>query len=224
MLTGLRTKTSGLVLDDAPNVSPITPTLLTDKSRWGNDGAFTNVTMVQLPSKLWVYELDGANAYVDCGHDASINFISQPFSALIWLYPTDISGNPYVIGDGRSSVDGWNLWIIGGGNLLFRTNQTAATQTSNSLAGEIITNTWTLVGCTRDGASGRVYINGMDRTDTIGVHIDPLATAQPVRIGVENDLSQDFVGYVALPHIYSYALSAGQINQRYEATRRFFGK
>jgi len=88
-------KSTGLVFAEKPSVG-IEPTNLPDRSRWGKDGTHNSVTMVRLPSGLWVRELTGAaTSYIDVGNVGQL-----VKAALIWLFPDDITTRSFMDLDG----------------------------------------------------------------------------------------------------------------------------
>jgi len=59
-----------------------------DISKSRNHGALSGIVLpvwVQLATGRWILQLDGANAYVDCGSAASLDFGTGEFTILAWI-------------------------------------------------------------------------------------------------------------------------------------------
>jgi len=238
MVGGLATKATGIVLDVARQRGGAMPGVVTlhDHSRFGNDGAMTNMAWVQLPSGLWVPSFNGVSSYADCGVDNSLDMGSGDFTVLFWFCRapifisetfcikggTGIAGKRYLasltggagLGQPRFQIDD-----DGGGGL--REIQSA---------GNFADNIYHLYGGMRDGNNIRLFLDGVEDA------------ASPTAIGAYGSLDQAhslligcgfnhatltrvdyYEGYIAIIRIYSYALSPAQIRSRFNATRRLFG-
>lgn len=225
MVGGLAVKSSRIVLDVARQRGGAEPSTVTlhDHSRFDNDGAMTNVTWVQLPSGLWVMSFNGTNSKVD-------------FSASLELFPNDgindWSIDFWVYGD--SAVEGSYREIVShnhsapGGFYIGHTNAVPA---GMRLGGECFGgftaydmpfDAWHyMCFCKRTGVGATTF------------HVDGVQVATgswvagpdiPIfRIGIQYVGGEWWDGYVALLRAYTYALTPGQILQRFEATRRLFG-
>lgn len=75
-------KSTGLVFAEKPSIG-IEPTNLPDRSRWGNHGTHTNVTMVRLPSGLWVRSFNGSTSFISLGNSPSLRFPKE-FTISAW--------------------------------------------------------------------------------------------------------------------------------------------
>ncbi len=223
-------KYRGIVLE--PEVSrDVEPsaTILYDMSRYGTNGTFKAAgepAWVQLPSGLWVNDYDG-NDYIVAGAasaDSPLNFTYQDFSILAWVYTTNLAAHNTIFCRFEDLTEGYWFFILNTGTLYFRTSQGAANQNTIGTSGELVINTWYLVGMSRIGADVYLYQNSVPTRSTIGVHIDPASCARTAKIGIRDNLiTNPFIGRMSPPRVYNYALSAGQVLQRFEATRSLFG-
>ena len=101
-------KTTGCVFQGKEYWSPygsVTPAVgLPDVSRFNHDGVFTNATWTQEPSGLWVNSFNGATAIITVG-----DILNSVQSALMWIYPDDITTRSVVDFDGGThsiEIDG----------------------------------------------------------------------------------------------------------------------
>jgi len=216
-------KTRGLVLDSkrfrGGAVSP--PLSLPDVSRFGNDGVFTDVTWVRLPSGLWVMSFNGTSSFVDCGNDVSFD-LTRSLTLIGWvkravmgathrvLCKQDGGGfTPYMFQVTSANFVGFD--VNDGGWLRF--------------AGTIPIDTgWHQVGVTFDVSLGadniKIFVDGaLDNAANRAVPL-PVNVAD-VYIGRWG--ATYYNGYIILPCVFGYALDATAINRHYEAERRFFG-
>lgn len=222
-------KTKGLCFETALSMRTEPADLvLADTSRYGSDGAFRGAgqpNWVREPSGLWVLDFNPANPdYVEIPADQTqLNFTSEDFSLVARFKIDDLTASRYLFVRGSSALDGWYIYIHSAGYVRVYTNQTPANQESLSSAGAIVAGLWYTVGFSRAGASIRIYINGVDDTDTAGVHINPLTSARTAKIGARDDFAQALDGKIAYLGIWNYALSAGQHLKKHTMLSRLVG-
>lgn len=77
-------KSTGIVFAEKPSIG-IEPTNLPDMSRYGNHGAYANITDKQLPSGLWVRTFNGSTSIIDCGDLGLARALS------FWFNPNSIT-------------------------------------------------------------------------------------------------------------------------------------
>lgn len=104
---------------------------------------------------------DGSSARVDFG-DAFDYATTLSFSVESWIYPTAV-GTPGTIAakiDASSAANGW--WLRMAGNDIAFSRALSGTQESAGTAGSVIPlNTWSYVVASYDGATLRIYVNGV---------------------------------------------------------------
>lgn len=232
-------KVRGLVLEGFSPRAPlgaVAPALsLPDVSRFGNDGVFTDVTWVQLPSGLWVMSFNGATSVSNHGTDDSLIYISPRITVLAWVK----APAPAVTQTVASKFDdipldrSWDLGASAGGGLLsgFISDDGTVGGHCKSYYSSIIVydDTWHQVGMVFDAGTFELVIDGAfdpTPTKTIDVAITTIhhgATATCIGSALHGGaLMWQFEGTIALVRVYTYALSPGQINKHFEAERRFF--
>lgn len=109
---------------------------------------------------------DGINDWIDCGKAANLDFVTQSFSLMCWVYPTNISNWLYLFDKISWSQYGYAVQIYPAGFINFGISYEGGYKETRSYAGDITLNNWFRVVATRNGAIGKVYINGIDRTSS----------------------------------------------------------
>ncbi len=172
---------------------------------------------------LWTSQgrsFDGDD-YVDVGTPANLNFTSQNFSGEAWVKFTAITSNHGIFGKGSYQTIGWEFFVNILGQLSLATYQNLANQNSTSDVGTIVINTWYHLAFVRNGASVRLYRNGVDITNTAANHVDPADnSAQKMIVGAGYDGGALWLkGTIGEGLIYNRALPASEITQNYLATK-----
>uniref|UniRef100_A0A6M3LV68 Putative lectin/glucanase superfamily protein n=1 Tax=viral metagenome TaxID=1070528 RepID=A0A6M3LV68_9ZZZZ len=203
-------KSTGLVFEaeTSRGTEPSSATL-EDKSRNKNHGTMTNVTYTQLDSGLWVQDYDGT-AYIDCGADGSLNFISSSFSIAAWVYPSTIA-DQYLISRGLYSVDGYTIFLDNAGVIYLTTQQGGGQRFAATAAGILVANVWQFIACVRDNTVGYIYKNGIDVTDSTQSLSNPVTSNRNYYIGQKDDGTQRFSGMIWGHRIVTYPFTQGQI-------------
>lgn len=229
-------KTTGIVLDVARQSGGAMPGIVTlhDHSRFGNDGAMTDITWTQLPSGLWVPVFNGATSYSNHGTDNSLIQISPRITVLAWVKGA-VSGVTRSVASKFEDFDrNWDLGSLADSNVLsgFISDDGAVGAHCKSYYSSIVVwdNTWHQVGMVFDAGTFELVIDGAfdpSPTKTLDgatatIHHGTTATCIGCALfgGVP---SWYFDGNIALVRIYTYALTPAQIRSRYTATRRLFG-
>lgn len=135
---------------------------------------------------LWSLDgrtFDGTDDRISCGNHTSLNLTSEDFSGMAWVNPTDLSATPFVISKGQTNVRGWGFYFDAGGRLIFSTSQSGAIQKTQTAMSTIVINTRYSIGFTRSGADARVYVDGIDVTNSAVSHINPDSDANELFVG-----------------------------------------
>lgn len=148
-----------------------------------------------------------------------LNFTSTDFSLTARLYITDLNVWQVILTRGLSNADGWFVAYNNARMLRFGTSQGGVDQSTDSANGALPLTTWITVGFSRQGTTGRVYLNGADITAVPGVHLNPLTSARTVKIGIHDDEAQSQLwGRLCDVKVYSRFLTTAQhlaTHQRY---------
>ena len=226
-------KTSGIVFSGkrywSPPGSAAPAAALPDTSRFKNNGTFVNHTHYdQLPSGLWVASFDNGNDdYVQLGTPVSIQGLLTQLTLEAWVCPLQIVNDAGIMGNLNTWSGGFMLCQrnTGGGvvHFGFRFVTSLGVADDSFLSGSIgqwqhFVGTFNSLGGANNQKS---YIQGVLASQhTVAASILPPVPS--FTIGKSGNYSSYF-GSVGLQRIYSYALSADEINRRFEAERRFFG-
>ncbi len=195
-----------------------------DRSPYGKVGLITGATWVRLPSGLWCLNFDGL--------DDTLTIPSMDFSAIsnstlsIWVYlPSAPGAYEYVYSYYPNPNKRVFLNFGGDGKLLFAhwDDPTQKDARSNDV---LSTETWYhIVGLM--GAGGiKMYINGVsqDDTDASTVCYHSFSDADvPIYFGMYRPTSNLLKCQLALPRIYSRALSAFEIQNHFNQEKHLFG-
>jgi hypothetical protein len=155
---------------------------------------------------------------------ADLNFTTGSFSGAVWIYAHTIIGSiRTLMCRGLTSTDGWFFAIGTDGYLYLVTNQAAANQVSFSANGSIVAVAWYLVGFTRFNATVKVFRNGANITSTSNTHVDPLTSARDLHVGVYDDHTWPFDGYMWRPRIWNRLLSELEFAELFQQERHLFG-
>ncbi|MCK5235919.1 MAG: LamG domain-containing protein [Deltaproteobacteria bacterium] len=223
-------KTRGIVLEaeTSRDVEPGVVTLY-DRSRFANNGTFAGTVgtpiWVQLPSGLWVLDFTAANAqYINFGTPESINNISNAISVEIWFNLKTAVGFQRIFNtaDAFSGGVNYGIDIIMDGTLFY--GQVCGTlSTQNGQWADRIADVWHYATFTYNRVQNLTYGNGvLISGDTIDS--GTINNTTNVYLGRRNSANtQNLNGYIGMLNIYNYALTPGQVLQRFEATRSLFG-
>lgn len=225
-------KTSGIVLNVARQRWGAMPSVVTlyDHSRFGNDGAMTDITWTQLPSGLWVMDIDSATDEVAIPDDISLSptnaitmlaWIRGDFTDWAWngkIFSKRAAGNNHdyfldIIAQGQANEGGIRFNFYDG--VAWR----AGVIDDTVLCGDDV---WHQIGVTFDAANYIYYVDG-EQGMTTACAFTMIRSGGILNIGRGAVAQEKYIGLITLAEIYSYPLTAGQILQRYEATRGFFG-
>jgi hypothetical protein len=214
--------TSGLTSNlDASNTSSYsgTGTAWTDLSGNNNGATLTNGPTFSSANSGQIV-LDGSNDFIDFGN--KFNFTTENFTFSLWVYPKSFSSNNFLIYKGNQSSNGYYMLIATDSSLQFFTNQSGAWQGSSVNGGLLTINTWWNIVIVRNGSSVRFFINGIDRTNTSGTHINPASSSTNFTIG--NYSNGSFANSnIASFLVYTRALSGSEIYQNFAFKKSLFG-
>lgn len=215
-------KTRGLVLEGKRfrSLDAVAPPLsLPDVSRFRNNGVFTDVSWVRLPSGLWVMEFNGTSSIVNCGSHPSI--LPDVFTLVVWARSGGLS-DPLMLWAATTGEYLPSIYLDAGGaqfGIFLGANSyreffydTGKDERWHHLAFAVPENDITKSYVYRDGNPQAVSF-----TNSGGAPVQKVT----LRFGVI--LGDFLLGQIVLPRIYNYALNAATINKLFEAERRLFG-
>ena len=151
----------------------------------------------------WVFDGTDDELLAAAAITTHLDFTSEDFSGIIRVKHQDsASANTLMI---RSffNQSGWEFVIDTSEAILFYTckpgsNPVTYTANSTVVDGEIYT-----IGFSRTGAAVKIYVNGIDKTDTAGTHINPGTSARILGIGSDGYSGNELKGTMKLVAMWS---------------------
>jgi hypothetical protein len=165
------------------------------------------------------FNLDGTNDYIMAQDVSSLNLTSD-LTAIIWFKITTFPGNDWVrvIGKGDITNRSFGFWYNSGSPNVFLYQRYGTSNVSILISTTLQLNTWYQGAVTSGGSTHRMYING--------VEIGNATTTPPfnsstslLKLGY-GDVHQYHNGQISQALIYDRALSAQEIKQNYNATKK----
>ncbi|MDD2709520.1 MAG: LamG domain-containing protein [Verrucomicrobiae bacterium] len=128
--------------------------------------------------------------YVLVPHSASLA-IDDDFTVEFWIYPDALPGFLCgLVGKGRYQIDGWHMALLSSGKIVWSMNQNGTNQNVVSFA-DITPKKWHHVLAIKNGSTGRIFINGSDRTESSQSLMPPAINTQGVCVGRLNPGGKD---------------------------------
>lgn len=180
-------------------------TAVTDVSGNGNNGTINGATWTTSGKYGNALSFNGTNALVTINNAASLQLTSG-MTLEGWVYPTTI-GNKWrdVIYKGDN-----NYYLEGSSNNSRRPALGGTFGTPIYGTAALTANTWTHLAGTYDGATMRLYVNGVQvasRTQTGAI----ATSTNPLQIGGDSIYGQYFAGRIDEVRVYNRALSPAEI-------------
>jgi hypothetical protein len=222
-------KTTGCVFEAGVTLGATSPPvgILYDLSRFRNNGTITGPTWVRLPSGLWVNSFDGTDDVINCGTTTSLNNIGTTgdftFTILCWtkwtgrtatypsLFNKQIGATELGIRMLSNNSDTTMLARLSSGGVKYKDATIAVSQNIWHLVGLKYNGANTIALCDTNSVTGSAFVGGVDDH-----------SSEAFCIGNNAAVNQDYLGYIGLFRIWNRALSAGKINQIYQAERGLF--
>lgn len=166
---------------------------------------------------------DGTGDYVDVGNSPGLDFTTENFTITAWIYISAYDSNSHIIlKRGFWRVSGY-IFGISIDTLEFITSQSGAVQ--YTVVGAINMPTagqWIHIAAIRNGAVGKIYINGVDKTTYSDSIISPATSGDNVFIGTYDGIIQYFNGSIDEVRIYNRTLTAAEVNASYLSRSSIF--
>jgi len=164
-----------------------------------------------------VFSFDGADDYIDCGNDTSLN-ITGAFTISVWIIPDlSTSAGAFIVKRGSGGVN--YLLLPYGAGVRFYIDSTQFAAASLSLTKNTLFN---LVGVFRPGQSIDLYWNGSLNNSTSTSTTTLSTVTDPMAIGSNYNQSSFFNGVIGPVHIYNRALSSAEVLFNYNSLRSRF--
>jgi len=177
------------------------------------------------------FTFDGTNDFIDLSTNLDTG---NNFSVFAWIYPTNINIRNHIIGNSftYTGSNGWSMATATNyngtsNNFYLAIGADVALQSAYNES--IIRNTWNYIGGTvlNGGENIILYVAGTAVTSNFA---EILATntitynTQDMAIGRRVSTNQEyFIGRIAQVNIYNRVLTAQEIKQNYNATKKRYG-
>ncbi|MFA5379087.1 MAG: LamG-like jellyroll fold domain-containing protein [Dehalococcoidia bacterium] len=221
--------TRGVVFESRLYAGAATPpSSYEDKSRYHNNGTFTDVTWTQLKSGLWVL-LESATTSVVTISDAD-SLSANELTALVWANVTIPAGGNDTFYIGRYLIAGdqreWSI-IADNADLLsvqFGKPADGTYHGSISNDGAAVSGVWQMIGLTYSGGVPKLFVNGIQISFTGSYPASLFKGTAPVTVGNYPSGTMGVSGnkfFVSL--VANVALSTTEIWRVFNAERSLFG-
>ena len=150
--------------------------------------------------------------------------LGSTFTILSWVKLSTLAGGEYIVyGTDANGADN-SLGFISNTVWLFAT-ETADVNNFSLIGGSITsTNIWYCIGCTINGSTAKIYLNGVELNSTTRAFTIGAWNSSGNSIGRRGSLAQRyFPGNIASVQAYNRVLSITEIAQNYNAQKARFG-
>lgn len=212
---------TGRVLWDKPYAGSTTPTKLTDRSRFGNDGVWTDVTAKQLPSGLWVNTFNGSTSQIVCG-TLGIDYDATSWAISTWANLIGDQGETRGILHNRAGAGAASWWTFG-----VNTSNTLAIERTGGVTTtdpfEPFEQGWQMYTVrVVNGTDIKVFRNGVLTAIDFTSAEDIGDNTNDIRIGMWSG-GNAWKGDIGLTRGYNRAPSDGEILTIYNQEKHWFG-
>ncbi len=192
-------------------------TTATDNSGNNNNGTLTNGPAWSASGKYGSAVLfDGTDDFINIPDASSID-LTNGMTMEAWVNPSNVTGFKTIICKDRTTSN-YTYTLAANNNTTTVANQRPSSRLRIGSANQTVTgtsklalNTWTHVASTYDGATFRLYVNGV-QVSSLAVTGNITVTTDPLRIGGTTALSgQYFAGLIDEVRIYNRALTQAEI-------------
>lgn len=214
------------VLEEKQYVQTSAPAnALVDRSRFANNGTFSNVTWVQLPSGLQVMDFNGADSYVEIPDSPSMRMASGgTIKAWVFARSAGESSAGQIIskGTGYAGQNGYHIYWQTPGNINTQINAGAETRTQTMTSPY---STWKHIAVVFSVSGRKIYVNGVDSTFAGGAETAlPPDVAGVVRIGnYAGATDRTFDGYIGGVEMLSKVWTQADVTRSFTAERGLYG-
>lgn len=147
---------------------------------------------------------------------SALQYGTGPRTVMAWVYATSTSGYLQILGFGSATNDyASGLCISNGGKWATFQHNSAVYEGSVAVA-----NVWTHVCMTQSSSGSEIFINGVLDYSNVTTITTALGSAY---IGASFDNREWWTGRIAQVLFYNKKLTASEIKQNYNATKRRYG-
>ncbi len=165
----------------------------------------------------------GGSSFIDLGSVG--NYTTENFS-IAFAIDHNSAGNGVIVYKGQFQSNGYYIQfnIGGAGSIRMTTNQSGANQVTTTSGSALGVGIYSVIVCTRNGATVKFYINGVETGyAAVGTHINPTTSTDNQRVGNYAGGTNPFIG-----NLYWYAqwrnrvLNLGEIEILTDQAFRFY--
>ena len=184
-----------------------------DSSGNGNDGTLNGTPVWTTGISGSALDFSGGDDRVLVPDSPSLD-VSVQITIAAWVKPRK-TGTQYVVKKARISVtDGYELSLSSSGKVFVRFNQKSSGNTYRLDSQSYYPtdgNTWMHVTATYDGQEIKLYVDGVLEASSNAQGLVIATNSNDLSIGAQDDGLNPFDGVIDQVHIYSYALTAEDI-------------
>jgi len=188
-----------------------------------------NFNLVSSPayssSNNGVLTLNGTSQYLNGA--GALNFTNSDFSISVWVklnsLTTNVGGQgPCILFKGLYGVSGYYLQCGTNGSIFFVSSHPTATVSSTPMS-VIAINNWYNITVTKTGTSVRIYVNGIDRTNSAGSHGTITSSSRDFTVGLYQNIN--IFSNMVFSSLLSYnrGLTAGEVTQIFYNSKNIYG-
>ncbi|MFN2500367.1 MAG: LamG domain-containing protein, partial [Pyrinomonadaceae bacterium] len=165
------------------------------------------------------FSFDGVDDFVEVANSPTLN-LTQALSVDAWINPSVANQNGGVV---EKTVGGgvntqYNVFLEGG-QLKFRLIIVPGVDHRTIASDSVIPiNAWTHVAATWDGATMKLFVNGVQQAQTLAVSPPINSGTGPTLIGANGSGVYHFAGLIDEVEIFNRALSASEVQSLYNAS------
>jgi hypothetical protein len=184
----------------------------------GNNGALQNGATFA-PGKVGqAFSFDGGDDAVEVQPNSNLN-LTAALSIDAWVNPSDISNDRGIVektvGGG---VNTQYLLFLQGGSVVFRLIKVPGVEHATLVSDVLVPlNTWTHIAATWDGATMKLFVNGVQQSRMFPLTGTINGGVGPTLIGKGGSNINHFAGLIDEVEIFDRALSSAEINAIYLA-------
>ena len=151
-----------------------------------------------------------------------LDFTTEDYSVVARIRYDDNSDTQHIVSRFQWNQSGWASWASSAGAIQVYTFQAAANQLSTT-PNILVDGCVHTIGFSRQGASIRVYIDGVDLTTTAGSHVDNVTANRKLGIGHNGYAASAHLGLIKAVGIWQRWLSPAQHADMHHRLTEVFG-